>query len=91
MNHHAVTVDIGDFEMEPFLKPEAAGINRSQESMVLGSLHASQQASHLFDAEHCGQSPLILGSQDAEDVPVTLEDVLKEEADAAIAVPHDIG
>ena len=59
--------------------------------MVLRSLHASQEASHLFLAQHCGQSSLILGLKDAEDVPVSLDDILKEKADAAIADPHGVG
>lgn len=55
VNHCAVAVDIGDFRMQSFLKPETAGINGSREGLVLGSLDTSQQALHLFYAEHRGQ------------------------------------
>jgi hypothetical protein len=43
-----------------------------------------------FDAEDGRESSFGLSAEDPEDVPVALEDVFEEEADAAIADAHGI-
>jgi hypothetical protein len=91
MDHHASGVDIGDFEVETFMKSEAAGIYRSEISIVLKGLDSGQNASDFFHAQDGRKASFILGSEDSEDVPVALEDMLVEEAYAAIADPHGIG
>jgi hypothetical protein len=91
MDHHAGGVDIGDFEMESFVKPQAAGVYGGKIGIVLEGLDSGQKASDFFHAENGRKSSFILGAEDSEDVPVALEDVLVEEAYAAIADPHGIG
>jgi hypothetical protein len=91
MNHHAGGVDIGDFEMESFVKPQAAGVYGGEIGIVLEGFDAGQNASDFFHAKNGWKSSFILGSEDSEDVPVALEDVLIEEAYPAIADPHSIG
>jgi hypothetical protein len=75
MNHHALTVDIGDFEMEAFLKPQAAGVHGEKIDVVVESFDVGQKASDFFDTQDGGQAVFVLGAQDREDVPIALQDV----------------
>jgi hypothetical protein len=91
MDHHAVGVDIGDFEVETFVKSEAAGVDGGEIGVVLGGFDLGQDAAYFFPAKDSREASFGLGSEDAEDVPVALEDVFVEEAYAAIADAHSIG
>jgi hypothetical protein len=91
MDHHAGGVDIGDFEMESFVKSEAAGVYGGEIGIVLEGFDAGQNASDFFHAKDGRKSAFGLGSEDSEDVPVALEDMLVEEAYPAIADAHSIG
>jgi hypothetical protein len=91
MDHHAGGVDIGDFEMESFVKSEAAGVYGGKIGIVLEGLDSGQNASDFFHAENGRKASFGLGSEDSEDMPVALEDMLVEEAYPAIADPHGIG
>jgi hypothetical protein len=91
MDHHAGGIDIGDFEMETFVESQAAGIDGGKIGIILEGFDLGKNGSDFFTAENRGESSLGLGTEDSEDVPVSLEDVFEEEADAAIADPHGIG
>jgi len=91
MDHHAGGVDIGDFEMESFVKPEAAGVDGGKIGIVLEGFDVGKNASDFFNAENGREASFGLGSEDAEDVPVSLEDVFEEEADPTVADAHGIG
>jgi hypothetical protein len=91
MDHHAVAVDIGDFEIETFVKSEAAGIDGGKIGVILEGFDAIQNTSDFFNAENGRESSFGLGSEDSEDMPVSLEDVLVQEANPAIADAHGIG
>jgi hypothetical protein len=91
MDHHAGGIDIGDFEVETFMESQAAGIDGREIGIILEGFDLGQNASGFFDAKDGRESSFILASEDAEDVPVALEDVFVEEAYAAIADPHGIG
>jgi hypothetical protein len=88
VDHHALGVDIGYFQVLCLLEPEATGVNGTEEGIVLGSVDAGEQASDFLGAEHGREAVFGLGSEDAEDVPVPMEDVLVEEFDAAVADAH---
>jgi hypothetical protein len=88
VDHHAFGVDIGYFQAQSLLEPEAAGVDGTEEGIVLGGVDAGEQASDFLGAEHGREAVLGLGSEDAEDVPVPMEDVLIKEFDAAIADAH---
>ena len=45
MDHHALTVDIGDFEMERFVKPQAAGVDGGKVGVVVEGFDMGQKAS----------------------------------------------
>ena len=50
MDHHALTIDIGDFEMEGFVKPQAAGVDGGEIDVVVEGFDVGQKASDFFDA-----------------------------------------
>jgi hypothetical protein len=91
MDHHAGGVDIGDFEVEAFVKSEAAGIDGGEIGVILEGMDLGKNTSDFFTAENGREASFGLGTEDSEDVPVSLEDVFEEEADAAIADAHGIG
>jgi len=91
MDHHAGGIDIGDFEMETFVESQAAGIDGGKIGVILEGFDLSKNGSDFFTAENGGESSLILGSEDSEDVPIALKDVFIAEAYAAIADAHGIG
>jgi hypothetical protein len=91
MDHHAGRVDIGDFEVEAFVESEAAGIDGGEIGVILGGFDLGQEAADFFPAKDGREASFGLGSEDSEDMPVTLQDVFVEEANAAIADPHSIG
>jgi hypothetical protein len=91
MNHHAAGVDVGDFEMESFVKPQATGVDGREIDIIVESLNLGKNASDFIDAENGGKASFGLGSKDSEDVPIALEDVFIAEAYAAIADAHGIG
>ncbi len=91
MDHHAGGVDIGDFEVEAFVKSQAAGIDGGEIGVILEGMDLGKNTSDLFTAENGREASFGLGTEDSEDVPVSLEDVFEEEANAAIADAHGIG
>ncbi len=91
MDHHPSGIDIGDFEMETFVESQAAGIDGGEIGVILEGFDLGKDGSDFFDAEDGRESSLGLSTEDSEDVPVSLEDVFEEEADAAIADAHGIG
>ena len=91
MDHHAVGIDIGDFEVETFMESQAAGIDGGKIGVILEGFDLGKNGSDFFDAENGRKASFGLGTKDSEDVPVSLEDVFEEEADAAIADAHGIG
>ena len=50
MDHHALTVDVGDFEMAAFVKTQAAGIDRGEIGVVVQGFNVDQNATDFFDA-----------------------------------------
>ena len=87
----ATGVDIGDFEMETFVKSQSAGIDGGEIGVILEGMDLGKNTSDFFTAENGREASLGLSTEDSEDVPVSLEDVLEEEANAAIADAHGIG
>ena len=91
MDHHALAVDIGDFEMAGFVEAQAAGVDGGEKDVVGGSFDLGQKVSHFIDAEHGRQAVFVLGAQDREDMPIAGEHVDVEEANTAVADTHGFG
>jgi len=88
MDHHAGGIDIGDFEVETFMESQAAGIDGGKIGVILEGFDLGKNGSDFFNAKNGRESSLILGSEDSENVPVSLEDVFVEEANSAIVPPR---
>ncbi len=78
-------------EVEAFVKSQAAGIDGGEIGVILEGMDLGKNTSDLFTAENGREASFGLGTEDTEDVPVALEDVFEEEANAAIADAHGIG
>jgi hypothetical protein len=91
VDHHTAGVDIRDFEMETFVEPQAAGVDGGEIGIIVEGFHLGQNGSDFIDAENSREASFGLGSEDSEDVPVSLEDMLIEESYSAIADAHGIG
>ena len=50
MDHHALAVDIGDFEMKAFVKTQAAGVDGGEIDVVVEGFDVGQNVSDFFDA-----------------------------------------
>jgi hypothetical protein len=72
MDHHPSGIDIGDFEMESFVKPQSTRIDGGEIGVVLEGFDLGKNASDFLNAENGRESSLILGSEDSEDVPIAL-------------------
>ena len=71
MDHHSVLIDVGDFEVQRFLKPKAAGIDCGEKSVVARRSDAGKGGAHLFGTEHSGSRCSRLRPDDAQNMPVT--------------------
>ena len=78
MDHHPIAVDIGDFEIESFVKSQTAGIYGGKIGIVLEGFDAGQEAADLFNAQDGREPSFGLGAEDSKNVPVALEDVLEK-------------
>jgi hypothetical protein len=81
MDHHPLTVDIGDLPVQRFLKAQATGIDGAEEGVVRGGADTTRELADLLAAEHCGQVLFSLSAQDIEEMPIALEDMDEEKAD----------
>jgi hypothetical protein len=91
MDHHPIAVDIGDFEIESFLKSQTAGIDGGKIGIVLEGFNLGQEVTDFLNTQDSWESSFGLGSEDSEDVPVALEDMFIKKAYSAIADSHGIG
>ncbi len=73
------------------MESQAAGIDGGKIGAILEGFDLGKNASDFFTAQNGGKPSFGLGSEDSEDVPVSLEDVFVEEAYPAIADAHGIG
>ncbi len=49
MDHHARAIDIGDFEMECFVKAQAAGVDGGEVDVIVEGFDVGQDVADLFD------------------------------------------
>ena len=54
MDHHALTIDVRDFELAGFVKTQAAGVNGGEKDMVGEVFDLGQKTSDFFDAQDGG-------------------------------------
>jgi hypothetical protein len=88
MNHHAVAVDIRDFQMQSFLQSEPASIDRGQKGPVVTGSHLGQQPVDFIPGEHGRQMFFPLSPQILEGAPVASQHLGEEKPQAAVADAH---
>jgi hypothetical protein len=84
----ARAIDVGDLEKERFMKPEAQAVDGGAVDLVVQGGRGCQEALALLHTEDGGEPVGGLGTQEREGVPVALENVLREEANATGAEAH---
>ncbi len=77
--------------METFVEPQAAGVDSGEIGVILEGIDLGQNGSDFLTAENGRKASFGLGTEDSEDVPVSLEDVFEEEANPTVADAHRIG
>jgi hypothetical protein len=64
-NDHALTVDVGDFELEGFGEAQARRIATGQDRAMLQAGHAGQKVQHFAWTQDNGQLLGLFGQRDA--------------------------
>jgi hypothetical protein len=91
MDLEALASDVGDLQEEGFMKPEAEAVDRGDGDVVVQGGGGRQEPPDLLPTEDSGETVGGLRTQEREGVPVALEDVLREEAEATGAEAHGRG
>ena len=91
VDQHSVFVDVGDFQIESFLKPQAAGIDGCQIGVIVKCLNLVEDAEHFFPTEDAWQTLFLLGLENLENMPFASDDVFIKKPDGAVANFHRVG
>jgi hypothetical protein len=68
VDQHSVLVDVRDFQIESFLKPQSAGIDGCQTGVIVKCLNLIEDAEHFFPTED-GRRFSFIPYQDIWDTP----------------------
>ena len=83
MDLEALAINVGDLEVEGLMEPESQAVDGGEGDLVVqGGL---EQTPHFFNTEDGGEAVCGLSPNQRQRVPIALEDVLREESDAAVA------
>ena len=88
MDLEALTIEVRDLEAEGFLEPEAQARDGGEVRWVVEGGGGREESLALLHTEDGGETAGGVRTQEREGVPVALEDVLVEEADATVADTH---
>ena len=88
MDLEALAIDVGDLQGEGFMEPEAQAIDGGEGDLVVQGGGGREEPPDLLHTEDGGETVGGLRAQERQGVPVALEDVLREEADTAVADAH---
>jgi hypothetical protein len=88
MDLKALAIDVRDLEEEGFMEPEAQAIDRGEVDLVVHGGRRFEEPPHLLHPEDGGETVGGLRTEECKGVPVALEDVRREEADATVADAH---
>src|SRR5262249_30570231 len=80
-----LAIDVGDLKEEAFVEPEAQAIDGSEVRLVVEGGGGREESLDLLHTEDGGKPVCGLHAKEREGVPVALEDMLIEEANATIA------
>jgi hypothetical protein len=88
MDLEALAVNIGALQVQGFMEPEAQARDGGAGDLIVQGCGGREEPSDLLHTENGRETVCSLSTNEREGVPVALEDVLKEEADATIADAH---
>jgi len=88
MDLEALAIEVRDLEGEGVREPEAQARDRGEGDLVVERGGGGQEPPAFFSTEPSREMVGGLRTQEGKDVPVTLEDGLREEADTARAEAH---
>ena len=88
MDLEALAIDVGDLQGQGFLEPEAQAIDSGEVDLVVQGGGGVEEPPDLLHTEDSWETRGGWRPNECEGVPVTLEDVLREEAEAAGAEAH---
>ena len=88
MDLEALAINIGDLQEEGFMEPEAQAIDGGEVDLVVQGCGGREEPSDLLNTEDGGETVCGLSANERQSGPVTLQDVLIEESDAAVADAH---
>ena len=91
MDLETLAIDVGDLQEEAFVEPEAQAIDGGEVRLVVEGGGGREESLDLLHTEDGGEPVCGLHAKEREGVPVALEDVLVEEADAAVTDAHGRG
>jgi hypothetical protein len=91
MDLEALAIDVRDLEGEGCMEPESQAIDGGEVRLVVEGGGGREESLDLLHTEDGGEPVGGLHAEQREGVPVALEDVLVEEADAAVAEAHGRG
>ena len=88
MDKQTLRVNVGNVQGESFMEPESEALDRGKGDLVVQRWGGIEEAPDFLDAADSGETVCGLGAEERQGVPVTREDVLGEERDAAGAEAH---
>jgi hypothetical protein len=88
MDLEARAIDVRDLEVEGFMEPESQAVDGGEVDLVVPGWRRLEETPHFFNPEDGGETVCGLSPDQRQGVPITLEDVLIEEADAPVAEAH---
>ena len=91
MDLEALAINSGDLQEEGFMEPEAQAIDGREVDLVVQGGGGQEESLALLHTEDGGEPVGGLHAKEREGVPVALEDVLVEEAGAAVTDAHGRG
>jgi len=88
MDLESLPVNIGDLKVKGFMESESQAIDGGEVDLVVQGCRGGEEPPDLLHTEDGGETVRGLSPKECEGVPVALEDVLIEEADATVADTH---
>jgi hypothetical protein len=88
MDLEALAIDVRDLKGEGFMEPESQAIDGGEVHLVVEGGGGREESFDLFHTEDGRETVGGLRTQECKSVPVALEDVLIEKADATVAETH---
>jgi hypothetical protein len=91
MDLEALAIAVRGLEGKGFMEPEAQAVDGGEVDVVVQGGRGRQESLDRLHTKDGGKPGGDLRTKEREGVPITLEDVLREEADPAIAEAHGCG